>query len=71
MKIHEIPEILKYTKRDLLIVSDIMKHCNTLSYSEEIVFIEQLKEDEKFKTLVLQNYMKEQLVSSIAKNGLT
>jgi len=44
---------------------------SALSYSEEIVSIEQLKEDEEFKTLVPPNNMKEQLVSSIAKNGQT
>jgi len=44
---------------------------SALSYSEEIVSIEQLKEDEEFKTLVPPNNMKGQLISSIAKNGQT
>jgi len=48
-----------------------MNHGNALSYSEEIVPIEKLKEDDEFKTLVPPNNMKEQLVSSIAKNGQT
>ncbi|BAB66377.1 hypothetical protein STK_13180 [Sulfurisphaera tokodaii str. 7] len=48
-----------------------MSHGNTLSYSEEVIPIEKLKEDEEFKSLVPPNNMKEQLASSIAKNGQT
>ncbi|BDC18240.1 ParB N-terminal domain-containing protein [Acidianus sp. HS-5] len=44
---------------------------STLSYTEEIVPIERLKEDEEFRSLVPPNNMKEQLASSIAKNGQT
>ena len=42
-----------------------------LTYTEEIVPIEKLREDEEFRSLVPPNNMKEQLVSSIAKNGQT
>jgi len=41
----------------------------SLSYVEEVVPIEWLKEDAEFKSLVPPNNMREQLVSSIAKNG--
>ncbi|BAB65212.1 hypothetical protein STK_02502 [Sulfurisphaera tokodaii str. 7] len=44
---------------------------STLSYTEEIVPIERIKEDDEFKSLVPPNNMKEQLASSIAKNGQT
>jgi hypothetical protein len=42
-----------------------------LTYTEEVVPIEKLREDEEFRSLVPPNNMKEQLVSSIAKNGQT
>ena len=42
-----------------------------LTYTEEVVPIEKLKEDEEFRSLVPPNNMKEQLVSSIVKNGQT
>ncbi|ACP55425.1 ParB N-terminal domain-containing protein [Saccharolobus islandicus] len=42
-----------------------------LTYTEEIVPIEKLREDEEFRSLVPPNNMKEQLVSSITKNGQT
>ncbi|WP_244263044.1 ParB N-terminal domain-containing protein [Saccharolobus islandicus] len=42
-----------------------------LTYTEEIVPIEKLREDEEFRSLVPPNNMKEQLVSSIVKNGQT
>ncbi|ADX82319.1 chromosome partitioning protein ParB [Sulfolobus islandicus] len=44
---------------------------SALSYNEEVVPIEKLKEDEEFKSLVPPNNMKEQLTSSIVKNGQT
>ncbi|ACP36078.1 ParB domain protein nuclease [Sulfolobus islandicus L.S.2.15] len=42
-----------------------------LTYTEEIVPIEKLREDEEFRSLVPPNNMKEQLTSSIIKNGQT
>ncbi|WP_062088584.1 ParB N-terminal domain-containing protein [Sulfolobus acidocaldarius] len=42
-----------------------------LTYTEEVVPIEKLREDEEFRSLVPPNNMKEQLISSIAKNGQT
>ena len=42
-----------------------------LTYTEEVVPIEKLREDEEFRSLVPPNNMKEQLVSSIVKNGQT
>ena len=42
-----------------------------LTYTEEVVSIEKLKEDDEFKALVPPNNMKEQLASSIIKNGQT
>ncbi|MFP3219018.1 MAG: ParB N-terminal domain-containing protein [Acidianus sp.] len=44
---------------------------STLSYNEEVVPIEKLREDEELRSLVPPNNMKEQLVSSITKNGQT
>ena len=44
---------------------------SALSYNEEVVPIEKLREDEEFRSLVPPNNMKEQLVSSITKNGQT
>jgi ParB-like chromosome segregation protein Spo0J len=41
----------------------------TLSYVEEIVPIEKLKVDDEFKSLVPPNNMREELASSIRKNG--
>jgi hypothetical protein len=40
-----------------------------LSYVEEIVPIEKLKEDDEFKSLVPPNNMRQELASSIMKNG--
>jgi ParB family chromosome partitioning protein len=42
---------------------------STLSYVKEIVPIEKLREDEEFRSLVLPNNMKEQIISSLSKNG--
>ena len=42
-----------------------------LTYTEEVVPIEKLREDEEFRSLVPPNNMKEQLISSITKNGQT
>lgn len=69
MKIYKILEILKYTKRDFLIIGDIMNHGNTLSYSEEIVPIEKLKEDDEFKTLVPPNNSREDLEKSLREKS--
>jgi len=42
-----------------------------LTYTEEVVPIEKLREDEELRSLVPPNNMKEQIVSSITKNGQT
>jgi ParB-like chromosome segregation protein Spo0J len=46
-----------------------MSISTNLSYVEEIIPIEKLKEDDEFKSLVPPNNMREELASSIRKNG--
>jgi len=46
-----------------------MNHGNTLSYSEEVVPIEKLKEDDEFKTLVPPNNSREDLEKSLREKS--